>query len=264
MDKVSLWKLFTVFGKIGAFTIGGGYMMLPAIQDEISRRGWIPEEELTDMVALAQSAPGLLTVNMAIFAGYRLRGTAGSVVATLGCILAPVVFILLIAMLFRQFAEHPLVVKVFSGVRPAAVAVMDNFDMSIVYTGYVLAELRKVTAELKRPAFLLYVPDHSEEPSSRRSTTVPDRVYYEIPMFLYFNDAYRREHPEIVALARAAKDRPFQTDLVLQLIARLMDVPEELIDPAEDLLSPRYRPPVRLVGLGSAPYPGDKPRDPGP
>ena len=148
--------------------------------------------------------------------------------------------------------------------RPAAVAGMDNFDMSIVYTGYVLAELRKVTAELKRPAFLLYVPDHSEEPSSRRSTTVPDRVYYEIPMFLYFNDAYRREHPEIVALAQAAKDRPFQTDLVLQLIARLMDVPEELIDPAEDLLSPRYRPPVRLVGLGSAPYPGDKPRDPGP
>ena len=131
MDRVSLWKLFAVFGKIGAFTIGGGYMMLPAIQDELSRRGWVQEEELPDMVALAQSAPGLLTVNMAIFAGYRLRGVAGSVVATLGCIVAPVAFILLIAMLFRQFAEHPLVVKVFSGVRPAAVAVMVAYTVRL-------------------------------------------------------------------------------------------------------------------------------------
>ena len=140
----------------------------------------------------------------------------------------------------------------------SAVAGMDSFDASIVYTGYVLSELRKSVVELERPAFLLYIPDHSEEPSSRRSSTIPDRVYYEIPMFLWFNAAYRREHPELVALALAARDRPFQTDLALQLISRLMDVPEELIAPDEDLLSPRYAPPARFVSLGDAPYPEDK------
>ena len=84
MEKVRLSEIFLAFAKIGTFTIGGGYMMIPAIQDELSRRGWVPEEELPDMVALAQSAPGLLTVNMAVFAGHRLRGVPGSVAATLG------------------------------------------------------------------------------------------------------------------------------------------------------------------------------------
>ena len=79
---VSLWKIFWVFAKIGAFTIGGGYMMVPAIEAEMRGRGWLSEEELPDIVAIAQSAPGLLTVNMSIFAAYKLRGLAGSIAAT--------------------------------------------------------------------------------------------------------------------------------------------------------------------------------------
>ncbi|MCR5003096.1 MAG: chromate transporter, partial [Bacteroidales bacterium] len=71
MNQASLLNIFTVFAKIGAFTIGGGYAMIPLIQDELDKRGWISEDELPDIIALAQSAPGVLAVNVSIFAGYR-------------------------------------------------------------------------------------------------------------------------------------------------------------------------------------------------
>lgn len=129
---VSLWQIFLVFAKIGAFTIGGGYMMVPAIEAEIRRRGWIPDDELPDIVALSQSAPGLLTVNMAIFAGSRLRGVKGSVVATLGVILAPFLIILAIAMFLVDVRDNAVVNAVFSGVRPAAVAIIAAYTVKLV------------------------------------------------------------------------------------------------------------------------------------
>ena len=102
-DKVSLLEIFGVFAKVGTFTIGGGYMIVTGIQAELSRRHWLSDDELPDIVAIAQSAPGLLAVNMSIFAGYRLRGVKGSIVATLGSILPSFVIILLIAMIFANF-----------------------------------------------------------------------------------------------------------------------------------------------------------------
>lgn len=131
-EKISLWKIFMVFTKIGAFTIGGGYVMVPAIEAEMRRHHWIAEDELPDIVAISQSAPGLLTVNMAIFAGYKLRGVPGSVVATLGSILAPFFVILAIAMFFTSFNDSTWVVKVFSGVRPMAVAVIAGYFFKLV------------------------------------------------------------------------------------------------------------------------------------
>ena len=124
MKKVTLLQLFLVFAKTGAFTLGGGYVMIPALQEEMSRRGWISDDELPDIVALAQSAPGLLAVNMSIFAGYRLRGFKGSVIATLGSILPSFTIILLIAMLFANFRDNTYVMKAFLGIRPAAVALI--------------------------------------------------------------------------------------------------------------------------------------------
>ena len=135
MQKVPLWKIFLVFAKIGAFTIGGGYMMVPAIEDEIRRRGWADDDELPDMVALSQSAPGLLTVNMAVFSGYKLRGTLGSIVATLGCILPPFLIILLIAMFFSEFKDNALVAAIFNGVRPAAVAIIAAYTVKLIRKG---------------------------------------------------------------------------------------------------------------------------------
>ena len=133
-SQISLAKIFAVFAKIGAFTIGGGDMMVPAIQNEMSRRGWISDEELPDIVAIAQGAPGLLTVNMAIFAGYRLRGVKGSIVATLGSITPPFLIILLIAMAAAHFKDNPIVYRILQGVRPVSVAIIAAYTIKLSRT----------------------------------------------------------------------------------------------------------------------------------
>ena len=124
MKKVSLWQIFGVFAKIGAFTIGGGYAMIPIIQREMSSRGWIPDEELPDIVALSQSAPGVMAVNISIFAGYRLRGIKGSIAATLGSILPSFLIILAIAAFFSAFKDNPWVERAFKGIRPVVIALI--------------------------------------------------------------------------------------------------------------------------------------------
>lgn len=121
---ISLWKIFLVFAKVGAFTIGGGYAMIPVISKEIISRGWLTEEELPDMIALAQSAPGVLAINMAVFAGYRIRGVRGSVAAALGSALPSFLIILAIAMLFAGFRDFPVIERMFKGVRPVVVALI--------------------------------------------------------------------------------------------------------------------------------------------
>ena len=122
--KASLWQIFITFAKIGAFTIGGGYAMIPLIQAEMSRRGWIPEEELPDIVALSQSAPGVMAVNISIFAGHRLRGVKGSIAATLGSITPSFLIILAIAMFFTAFKDNPWVERAFKGIRPVVISLI--------------------------------------------------------------------------------------------------------------------------------------------
>lgn len=113
-----------IFAKIGAFTIGGGYAMIPLIQNEMVRRGWLDEKEFPDLIALSQTAPGILAVNISIFVGYRLRGTKGSIVATLGSVLPSFIIILLIALAFTGYQENPVVIRIFKGIRPVVVALI--------------------------------------------------------------------------------------------------------------------------------------------
>ena len=124
MGQVSLWNLFCVFAKVGAFTIGGGYAMLPLIEEEMTKRGWISAEDIPDIIVLAQSAPGILAVNMAIYTGHKIRGLKGSIVSSIGAVLPSLVIILLIAMFFTEFKENDIVRRIFQGVRPAAVALI--------------------------------------------------------------------------------------------------------------------------------------------
>ena len=98
--------------------------MIPIIQREMSRRGWSPDDELPDIVALSQSAPGVMAVNISIFAGYRLRGIKGSIAATLGSILPSFLIILMIAMVFSAFKDNPVVERIFKGIRPAVIALI--------------------------------------------------------------------------------------------------------------------------------------------
>lgn len=120
----SLKELFLVFMKIGAFTIGGGYAMIPLIKNELDKRKWIGEDELPDIIALAQSAPGILAVNVSIFAGYKIKGLKGSIAATLGSILPSFLIILAIAMAFNNFKDNPIVISIFKGIRPVVVALI--------------------------------------------------------------------------------------------------------------------------------------------
>lgn len=120
----SLKELFLVFMKIGAFTIGGGYAMIPLIKNELDKRKWIGEDELPDIIALAQSAPGILAVNVSIFAGYKIKGLKGSITATLGSILPSFLIILAIAMAFTNFKDNPIVIRIFKGIRPVVVALI--------------------------------------------------------------------------------------------------------------------------------------------
>lgn len=113
-----------VFAKIGAFTIGGGIPMIAAIKSELVERKWLNDEDFIDIITLAQTAPGLFAVNISILTGHRLRGTKGSVVATIASCLPPFLIILLVAMFFTTFKENEYVIKAFKGIRPVVVALI--------------------------------------------------------------------------------------------------------------------------------------------
>ena len=113
---------FGIFFKIGAFTIGGGYAMVPLIENEIvTKRKWIAQEDFIDLLAISQSAPGILAVNISIFIGYKLRGIRGSIVTALGTILPSFIIILAIALFFHSFKDNPIVERIFKGIRPAKI-----------------------------------------------------------------------------------------------------------------------------------------------
>lgn len=121
----SLLKLFTTFFKIGLFTFGGGYAMIPLIEREVVQRyRWVSGTEFVDLLAVAQSAPGVFAVNMSVFIGNKLRGTRGALAAAFGCVLPSVIIILAIALFFSRFRHIELVNNVFMGIRPVVVALI--------------------------------------------------------------------------------------------------------------------------------------------
>lgn len=121
---ISLWQIFKVFFKIGAFTIGGGIPMIAAIKSELVERKWLKDEDFVDIITLAQTAPGLFAANIAILTGNKLKGTKGSVVATVGSCLPPFLIILFIAMFFTGFKDNEYVIRAFKGIRPVVVALI--------------------------------------------------------------------------------------------------------------------------------------------
>ena len=124
LKMISLWQIFLVFAKIGAFTIGGGIPMIAAIKSELVERKWLNDEDFIDIITLAQTAPGLFAVNISILTGHRLRGTKGSVVATIASCLPPFLIILMVAMFFTAFKDNEYVIKAFKGIRPVVVALI--------------------------------------------------------------------------------------------------------------------------------------------
>lgn len=118
-------SLFTSFFKIGAFTFGGGYAMIPIIEHEvIDRRGWVAREEFLDLLTLAQSAPGPIALNTAVFVGYKTGGMRGALASILGIVIPSFTIILLIAILFADIRHNTWVDAAFKGMRPAVVALI--------------------------------------------------------------------------------------------------------------------------------------------
>ena len=119
------WESFKTFFKIGIFTLGGGYAMIPLIEEEVvNRHRWVEKEEMLDLIAIAQSCPGVFAINIAIFIGYKLRKTRGAIATCLGTALPSFLIILAIAMFFSQFKDNPVVAAIFRGIRPAVVALI--------------------------------------------------------------------------------------------------------------------------------------------
>lgn len=124
-DLMILWKMFTIFFKIGAFTIGGGYAMLPLIEKEVvDDQKWVTEEEIVDIFAVTQSIPGVIAINASIFIGYKVRGISGAVAAALGVILPSFLIILAIAFLLFNIKDNIYVQKAFTGVRAGVVGLI--------------------------------------------------------------------------------------------------------------------------------------------
>lgn len=120
-----LWKLFITFFKVGAFTFGSGYAMIPVIEREvIDKRKWMEKEDFRNQFTLAQSAPGPFALNTAVFVGYKLRGVWGAVVSVLGVVIPSFVILLLIAMYLHGFKDNSYVAAAFKGMRPAVIALI--------------------------------------------------------------------------------------------------------------------------------------------
>lgn len=118
-------ELFFSFLKIGLFTFGGGYAMIPIIENEVvRRRGWVEERDFFDLLTLAQSAPGPISLNASVFVGYKMYGYRGAVAALLGVALPSFVILLTIAIFFSQIRKNPIVDAAFKGMRPVVVALM--------------------------------------------------------------------------------------------------------------------------------------------
>jgi len=120
-----LWKVFATFFKIGAFTFGGGYAMIPLIQNEaVEKNKWITDDDILEIIAIAESTPGPIAINSATFVGYRAAGVLGSVCATLGVVLPSFVIILLLSFVLRQFQELRAVQYAFAGIRAGVLALL--------------------------------------------------------------------------------------------------------------------------------------------
>jgi chromate transporter len=133
-----LIEIFITFFKIGSFTFGGGYAMIPLIEKEVvENKKWVTPEEVVDVFAVAQSMPGAIAINSSTFIGYKISGKKGAIVATLGVILPSFLIITLIAIFFSKFQNAPAVEAVFSGIRPAIVGLISFAAVKVSKTSIV-------------------------------------------------------------------------------------------------------------------------------
>lgn len=125
MEQARLRELFWTFFKIGIFTFGGGFAMISLIEREIiEKRGWLPKDEFTDLLTIAQSAPGPIALNTAVFIGFKTRGYKGALSSIFGVVIPSFVILLLIAIYFASVKDNPVIAAAFNGMRPVVIALI--------------------------------------------------------------------------------------------------------------------------------------------
>ncbi len=138
---MEILKLFLSFMKIGLFSFGGGYAMIPLIQQEIESNGWLTPVEFADIVAIAEMTPGPIAVNSATFVGYRVAGVLGSIAATTGVATPSFVLMLIVSSFFIKFQKHPLKIMAFYGIRPAVTGLIFAAGVFIAESSILKGEL---------------------------------------------------------------------------------------------------------------------------
>lgn len=126
-----LLELFWTFFMIGAFTVGGGYAMLPLVQAEVAAKGWMTDEQIVNFIAVSESTPGVFAVNMATYVGSEMAGILGGACATLGVVLPSFVIILIVAKCYDAFRSSRVVKGCMSGLKPAVVGMIGTAVLSI-------------------------------------------------------------------------------------------------------------------------------------
>ena len=126
-----IFDLFRTFFKIGAFTFGGGYAMLPLVQEEVLRYGWMELEQIINFIAVSESTPGPFAVNISTYVGSETAGFAGAVAATLGVVMPSFVIILIVAKFFSSFSKNKYVAGCMSGLKPAVIAMIASAIVSV-------------------------------------------------------------------------------------------------------------------------------------
>lgn len=132
-----LLDLFLTFFKIGAFTFGGGYAMLPLIQEEVIANGWLAEKEIINFIAVSESTPGPFAINISTYIGSEMAGILGAICATLGVILPSLIIIILVAKFFEKFKTNKIVKGCMTGLKPAVIGLIGASVLSIGKTVFV-------------------------------------------------------------------------------------------------------------------------------
>ena len=117
-------ELFLTFFQIGLFTFGGGYAMLPLIQEEVAAKGWLTMDQIVNFVAVSESTPGPFAINMSTYVGIEVGGVFGAVCATLGVVLPSFIVILIVARIYEAFRKNRIVAGCMQGLKPAVVGLI--------------------------------------------------------------------------------------------------------------------------------------------
>ena len=152
-----LIKLFLIFAKIGLFTVGGGYAMIPLITQEITQRGWLTLEGVIDIIAISEMTPGPFAINAATFIGIQTEGILGAAISTLGVVFPSFIIVILVAKYFTKVKDHPTVQGLLSGLRPAVIGLIASSTFIIGKNAFIKTASENLLNSLNWRSMIIFV-----------------------------------------------------------------------------------------------------------